>query len=200
MPTVRGAAGAASGTWPSPSHDARASIEEVPMAQAKTGEAFIQHEFDEAIVVQRAIIEAERLLAEAHPLREAKQVIGKQMKTDEKCLQQLTQLGERFGATGKAEEVAGALQELSNTVNESAEEAPSEAYEAHAVLLNMLRKQQDSAGAMAKIAQEMGDREVKDAATEMHKTSKAGAEELSTLLSQLAVQIATGKEPAGASR
>ena len=91
------------------------------MAEAKTGESFIQHEFDEAIVVQRAIVEAERILAEAHPLPAAKQAIGKLMKTDEKSLQQLTQLGERFGATGKVEEVAGALQELSNTVNESAE-------------------------------------------------------------------------------
>jgi thioredoxin-like negative regulator of GroEL len=170
------------------------------MAEAKEGQEFIQHEFDEAIVIQRAIIEAERTLAEAHPLPEAKTAIGKLMKTDEKSLEQLTKLGERFGATGKAEEVAGAFQQLSTTVTKSAQAAPSEAYEAHAVLLNMLRKQQDSAGAMAKIAQEMGDREVKDAATEMQKTSKAGAEELSTLLSQLAVQIATGNEPAGASR
>jgi hypothetical protein len=170
------------------------------MAEAKTGEAFIQHEFDEAIVVQRAIVEAERTLADAHPLPEAKKAIGTLMKTDEKCLQQLTQLGERFGATGKAEEVAGALQELSSTVIGTAKEAPSEAYEAHAVLLNMLRKQQDSAGAMAKIAQEMGDKEVKTAATEMQKASKAGAEELSGLLAQLAVQIATGNQPAGASR
>src|SRR5215203_271580 len=171
-----------------------------PMAEAKQGQSFIQHEFDEAIVVQRCIVEAERVLAEAHPLPAAKTAIGKLMKNDEKALQQLTQLGERFGATGKAEEVAGSMQELSNTVNESAEEAPSEAYEAHAVLLNMLRKQQDSAGAMVKIAREMGDDEVKTAATEMQKASKAGAEELSTLLAQLAVQIATRKEPAGASK
>jgi hypothetical protein len=170
------------------------------MAEAKEGQQFIQHEFDEAIVVQRAIVEAERTLAEAHPLPEAQQAIGKLMKTDEKCLQQLTQLGERFGATGKVEEVAGAFQELSNTVTASADEAPSEAYEAHAVLLNMLRKQQDSAGAMAKIAQEMGDREVKDAAIEMQKASKAGAEELSGLLAQLAVQIATGDMSTSASR
>jgi hypothetical protein len=166
------------------------------MAEAREGQAFIQHEFDEAIAVQRAIVEAERVLKEAHPLSEAKTAIGKLMKTDEKCLQELTQLGERFGATGKAEEVAAAMQELSSTTNESAQEAPSEAYEAHAVLLTMLRKQQDSAGAMAKIAGEMGDTEVKRAATEMQKTSKAGAEELSTLLSQLAVQIATaGAQP-----
>ena len=79
------------------------------MAEAKEGQEFIQHEFDEAIVVQRAIVEAERLLAEAHPLPEAKRAIGKLMKTDERSLQQLTKLGQRFGATGKAEEVAGAL-------------------------------------------------------------------------------------------
>ncbi|HEX5829319.1 MAG TPA: hypothetical protein VFY23_17455 [Candidatus Limnocylindrales bacterium] len=170
------------------------------MAETKEGEAFIQHEFDEAIAVQRAIVEAERILAEAHPLPKAQKAIGKLMKTDEKHLAELETLGERFGATGKAEEVASALQELSTTVNESADEAPSEAYEAHAVLLNMIRKQQDSASAMAKIGQELGDREVKTAATEMLKDSKAGAEELSTLLGELAVQIATGKEPVAASK
>jgi hypothetical protein len=166
------------------------------MADAKEGQAFIQHEFDEAIVIQRAIVEAERILSEAHPNPEARTAIGKLMKTDEKSLQQLTQLGERFGATGKAEEVASAFQELSSTTNGSAQDAPSEAYEAHAVLLNMVRKQQDSAGAMAKIAGEMGDTDVKTAAIEMQKASKAGAEELSTLLSQLAVQIATADAPA----
>jgi hypothetical protein len=168
------------------------------MAEAKTGKAFIKHEFDEAIAVQRAIVEAERILREAHPMPEAKTAIRKLMKTDEQTLEQLTTLGKKFGATGKAEEVAKAMQELSSTTNESAKEAPSEAYEAHAVLLAMVRKQQDSAGAVVKIAQELGDSEVKTAATDMQRASKQGAEELSTLLSKLAVDIATeGKAAAG---
>ena len=41
---------------------------------------------------------------------------------------------------------------------QSAAEAPSESYEAHAVLINLKRKQQDSAAAMLKIARERGRR------------------------------------------
>jgi hypothetical protein len=170
------------------------------MGEAKEGQAFIQHEFDEAIAVQQAIVEAERVLAEAHPLPEAQDAIGRIMKDDEQCLRQLQQLGEKFGATGKAEEVAGAMQQLSETTTQSAEEAPSEAYEAHAVLLTMLRKQQDSSGAMLKIAQQMNDADVKDAAVQMQKQTKAEADELATLLSQFAVQIATGNGKAASAR
>jgi hypothetical protein len=161
------------------------------MADGKQGDASFQHEFDEAIAVQQAIVDAGRVLAESHPLKEAQDAIGRMTKDDEKCLRQLQQLGKKFGATGKAEEVAGAMQELSQTTTKSAEEAPSEAYEAHAVLLTMLRKQQDSSSAMVKIAQEMDDRETKEAATEMQKQIKTEADELSKLLSQFAVQIAT---------
>jgi hypothetical protein len=170
------------------------------MGEAKQGQAFIQHEFDEAIAVQQAIVEAERILAESHPLKEAQDAIGRMTKDDEKCLQQLQQLGKKFGATGKAEEVAGAMQELSQTTTESAEEAPSEAYEAHAVLLTMLRKQQDSSAAMVKIGQETDDREVKEAAVQMQKQIKTEADELSNLLSQFAVQIATEKGEAVGAR
>jgi len=162
------------------------------MGEAKQGQSFIQHEFDEAIAVQQAIVEAERILADAHPLKEAQVAIGRMIKDDEQCLQQLQELGKQFGATGKAEEVAGAMQQLSETTTQSAEDAPSEAYEAHAVLLTMLRKQQDSSGAMLKIAQEMDEREIKDAALQMQKQTKTEADELATLLSQFAVQIATG--------
>jgi hypothetical protein len=170
------------------------------MAEAKEGQAFIQHEFDEAIVVQQAIVEAERVLAEAHPLKEAQDAIGRMQKDDQQCLKELQQLGRKFGATGKAEEVAGAMQQLSQTTTKSADEAPSEAYEAHAVLLTMLRKQQDSSSALAKIAQEMDDREVKDAATKMQKQTKTEADELAGLLAQLAVQLATEKGEAVGSR
>ena len=168
------------------------------MGNAKQGQTFIQHEFDEAIAVQQAIVEAGRALAKSHPLKEAKDAIGRMTKDDEQCLRQLQDLGKKFGATGKAEEVAGAMQDLSQTVTETAEEAPSEAYEAHAVLLTMLRKQQDSSGAMIKIAQETDDREVKDAAVKMQKQTKSEADELATLLSQFAVQIATEQMPSAA--
>lgn len=163
------------------------------MGEAKQGQEFIQHEFDEAIAVHQAIVEAERILAEAHPLPEAKDAIGRMLKVDEKCLKQLQELGGRFGATGKAEEVAGAMQELSQTTTQSASEAPSEAYEAHAVLLTMLRKQQDSSASIMKVAQEMGEKDIKEAATEMQKATKAEADELAKLLATLAVQIATEK-------
>src|SRR3954451_539109 len=170
------------------------------MGDAKEGQAFIQHEFDEAIVVQQAIVEAERILADAHPLKEAQDAIGRMARDDEQCLRQLQKLGKKFGATGKAEEVAGAMQELSQTTTQTAEQAPSEAYEAHAVLLTMLRKQQDSSSAMAKIAQEMDDREVKDAALKMQKQTKTEADELSGLLAEFAVQIATEQGEAAAAR
>ena len=170
------------------------------MGEAKTGQEFIRHEFDEAISVHQAIVEAERILADAHPMREAKTAIGKMLKDDEACLQELRQLGERFGATGKAEEVAAAMADLSKATTKSAEEAPSEAYEAHAVLLAMLRKQQDSASAVAKIAGEIDDREVKTAATKMQKAVTAEADELATLLAKLAVDIATEKGVAAGAR
>jgi hypothetical protein len=170
------------------------------MGEAKEGKAFIRHEFDEAISVHKAIVEAERVLAEAHPMREAKTAIGKMLKDDEACLAELRALGKKFGATGKAEEVAAAMVELSKATNKSADEAPSEAYEAHAVLLTMLRKQQDSAGAVARIATELDDAEVKTAATKMARAVTAEADELAGLLAKLAVQIATETGVAAGSR
>lgn len=170
------------------------------MGEAKEGKAFIRHEFDEAISVHKAIVEAERVLAEAHPMKDARTAIARMLKDDEACLEELRGLGKRYGATGKAEEVAAAMVELSKATNKSAEEAPSEAYEAHAVLLTMLRKQQDSAAAVAKIAAEVDDTEVKTAATRMAKAAMAEADELATLLAKLAVQIATETGVAAGSR
>jgi hypothetical protein len=46
------------------------------------------------------------------------------------------------------------MAELMKTTLESAPEAESEAYEAHAVLLSLKRKQQDSALAMVRIARD----------------------------------------------
>jgi hypothetical protein len=170
------------------------------MGEAKEGKAFIRHEFDEAISVHKAIVEAERILAEAHPMEEAKRAIGRMLADDEACLADLRKLGKRYGATGKAEEVAAAMVELSTSTNESAGEAPSEAYEAHAVLLAMLRKQQDSASAVARIASELDDRDTKIAATRMHKAVMVEADELAGLLGTLAVDIATKSGVAAGSR
>lgn len=80
----------------------------------------------------------------------------------------------------------------------SAGEAPSEAYEAQAVLINLKRKQQDSAAAVVKIARELGDTELRDAALAMGKATKASAQTLADDLAAFAVEIAT-KEPATAS-
>jgi hypothetical protein len=77
------------------------------------------------------------------------------------------------------------------TTLETASQADSEAYEAHAVLLNLKRKQQDSAAAMLKIAREMKDTDMRDAAQEFERGTKESANELATQLAALAVKIAT---------
>ena len=171
------------------------------MAEAKVGQEFIKHELDEAIAIQRTIVDAEERLGKVHPEPESKRFIEQALKEDQKFLQQLEQLGQQHGATGEVEEVAGSMQELMETTLETAEEAESEAYEAHAVLLNLKRKQQDSASAMLKIAREMKDTEMRDAAAEFEKATKQSANGLADQLAVLAVRIATeGQEPAAASR
>jgi hypothetical protein len=161
------------------------------MGEAKIGPEFIKHELDEAIAVQRTIVQAEEQLSTSHPQDEAKRLIERSLKQDQKFLKELETLGQQHGATGEVEEVAGGLQELMQTTLSSAGEAESEAYEAHAVLLNLKRKQQDSASAMVKIAREMKDTEMRDAATEFQKATKESANELADQLAALAVQIAT---------
>jgi hypothetical protein len=66
----------------------------------------------------------------------------------------------------------------------------SEAYEAHAVLLNLKRKQQDSADAMVKIAREKKETDLRDAAATMKKEIKASADALAKSLADFAVRIA----------
>jgi hypothetical protein len=161
------------------------------VAEAKVGEEFITHELDEAIAIQRAIVEAEQQLSTEHPRPGAKRLIKDALKKDERFLEQLEQLGKPHGATGKAEEVASALEELMTETSQKAGEAESEAYEAHAVLLNLKRKQQDSGAAMIKIARAMKDDEMRDAATEFAKATKASAQELADELADFAVAIAT---------
>jgi hypothetical protein len=161
------------------------------VGQAKMGTEFVKHELDEAIAIQRTIVQAEEQLSQSHPEPEAKKSLEQGLKQDQKFLKELERLGGKHGATGEVEEVAGGLQELMQITLETASQADSEAYEAHAVLLNLKRKQQDSASAMLKIAREMKDTDMRDAAQEFERGTKESANELATQLAALAVKIAT---------
>ncbi|HXG25864.1 MAG TPA: hypothetical protein VNL94_03310 [Candidatus Binatia bacterium] len=161
------------------------------MSEAKTGDAFITHELDEAIAIQRAIVDAETKLGRDHPRADVKKLIKDTLETDRKFLARLEKLGRPKGATGKVEEVAESLEQLMTQTAENAAEAKSEAYEAHAVLLNLKRKQQDSAAAMVRIARAVKDDEMRDAAIEFERESKSSARELAAALAELAVEIAT---------
>jgi hypothetical protein len=161
------------------------------MGEAKMGEEFVTHELDEAIAIQRAIVDAEGVLSRDHPRKESKRLIEQSLREDRKFLEQLERLGEPHGATGKVEEVAEALQHLMTETGQKTSEAESEAYEAHAVLVNLKRKQQDSGAAMVKIARAMKDDEMRDAATEFERATKRSAQELADELAEFAVVIAT---------
>jgi hypothetical protein len=160
------------------------------MAEAKQGQEFIKHELDEAIAIQRSIVQAEQQLSERHPDETAKRTIRQGAKEGERMLKELERLGGKYGATGESEEVAGSLGQLMTTTLQTADKAESEAYEAQAVLLTLKRKQQDSASAMVKIAREMKDTEMRDAATEFQKVTKESANALADELAALAVKIA----------
>ena len=174
------------------------------MGEAKVGEAFVQHEFDEAIAIHRAIVEAEEQLSKSHPAPDAKRAIKSELTKDQKYLRQLEKLGAKHGASGKVEEVAGSMQQLMQETAQKATEAKSEAYEAHAVLVSLKRKQQDSAAAMLKIARALKDTEMRDAAQDFSKATKAGAQVLADQLAAFAVTIAApssaARRPAAATR
>jgi di/tripeptidase len=156
-----------------------------------SGTEFIKHEFDEAIAIQQSIVASGKKLASAHPVAEAKRQIKTALTVDEKHLTQLQKFGKPFGATGKREEVAEALSVLAEETSEKAGTEESEAYEAQAVLLNLKRKQQDSADALIKIARDRNDTDLRDAAKQMKKEIKAGADLLGKSLADFAVRIAS---------
>ena len=166
------------------------------MGEAKAGKEFITHEFDEAIAVQRTIVDAEEQLSQRHPYPAAKTALKQSLKEDKQDLKELEKLGREHGATGKVEEVAGGLQQLMIETVSKAAEAESEAYEAHAVLLNLKRKQQDSAGAMIKIARAQKDSKMRDAAKAFEKGTRESAKALAEQLASFAVVIA-GKGQGG---
>ncbi|MET0771456.1 MAG: hypothetical protein ABWZ82_00100 [Candidatus Limnocylindrales bacterium] len=168
------------------------------MPESKVGDEFVTHEFDEAIAVQRGIVDAETALAKSHPHSESRTAIAAILKDDKGFLKELERLGRQKGATGKVEDVAEGLTELLESMVEKAGEAPSEAYEAHAVLLNAKRKQQDSAGGMLRIARALKDTEARDAAQAFEKAQKASSDQLAGLLADFAVVIATAETKAQA--
>lgn len=155
-----------------------------------SGTEFIKHEFDEAIAIQRAICESGERLSTSHPVDEVKRQLKSDLEVDRRHLTQLEKFGKPYGASGKLEEVAEALSTLADETAEKAEGEESEAYEAHAVLLNLKRKQQDSADAMVKIARDQKETELRDAATEMKKEIKSSADALAKSLADFAVRIA----------
>ena len=161
------------------------------MAEAKVGEAFIKHEFDEAIAIQQRIVEAETQLGRQHPFPDAQQAIRQCLKEDTQFLKQLQRLGKPLGATGEVEEVAEAMGQLMEETLQSAGEAESEAYEAHAVRLSLKRKQQDSGAAMVKIARELGDTGMRDAAVAFERGQREGSKALADTLAAFAGLIAT---------
>ena len=155
------------------------------------GTEFIKHEFDEAIAIQQSIVESGRRLSTSHPVPEVKRQLQSDLKVDERHLQQLQKFGKPWGAEGKREEVAEALANLADETSQKAESEESEAYEAHAVLLNLKRKQQDSADAIVKIARDRKETELRDAASTMKKEIKSGADSLAKSLADFAVRIAS---------
>ena len=164
------------------------------MAEAKVGKEFIKHEFDEAIAIQQAIVDAESALARSHPFTAAKTAIKAAMREDRTYLSQLQKLGQEFEATGEVEDVAGGLLALMQQTLQKAEAEgnDSDYYEAHAVLVNLKRKQQDSAGGMWKIGRSQKDDQVRDAGRDMMRAQKRASQGLADELAAYAVVIAAG--------
>ena len=156
-----------------------------------SGTEFITHEFDEAIAIQQSICDAGRKLSSSHPVATVKRQLTADLKVDQRHLEQLQKFGQPYGATGKREEVAEALGSLADETSEKAGTEESEAYEAHAVLLNLKRKQQDSADAVIKIARDRKENDLRDAAMQMKKEIKASADALGKSLADFAVRIAS---------
>ncbi|MGZ8800948.1 MAG: hypothetical protein ACXWXF_13395 [Aeromicrobium sp.] len=163
------------------------------MGEAKVGEEFITHEFDEAIAIQRCIVDAETTLSKKHPVTSAKAAIKASLADDKTFLGQLETLGKQHDATGEIEDVAGGLKDLMEETLETAtaDGADSDFYEAHAVLLNLKRKQMDSAGGMLAIARATDDTKLRTASTAFQKAQKASSQALADELAAYAVKIAT---------
>jgi hypothetical protein len=165
------------------------------MGETKVGEEFITHEFDEAIAIQRSIVEAENALSKQHPVATAKREIENALADDKRFLEQLETLGRPHGASGKIEDVAEGLTELMTETLETAttEGGDSEFYEAHAVLVSLKRKQADSAGGMLAIARDQDDDELRKASQAMQRAQTSSSNALTDELAMYAVKIASAK-------
>ena len=75
------------------------------MSEAKYGDEFITHEFDEAIAIQQAIVDGAEKLSTAHSRTQSKKLIRTTLREDEKYLRELRRLGKKHDATGKVEGV-----------------------------------------------------------------------------------------------
>lgn len=162
------------------------------MSGAKVGAEFITHEFDEAIAVQQSIVDAQVALSDAHPVATAKRAIKASLADDRRFLADLKRFGKQHDATGKVEDVAGGLKELMETTLDGARKdgADSDFYEAHAVLLNLKRKQMDSAAAVVKIARATKDTDLRDAAIAFERGQRESSRTLARELADYAVDIA----------
>jgi hypothetical protein len=156
-----------------------------------SGTEFIKHEFDEAIAIQQSIVKSATALSTSHPVPAAKRQIRSALKVDEKHLDKLQKLGKPYGARGKREEVAKSLGELADETAKKAGTDESEAYEAHAVLLTLKRKQQDGAEGIIRIARDRKETTLRDAATKMKREIKTSADDLAKSLADFAVRIAS---------
>lgn len=161
----------------------------------KSGREFVTHELDEAIAIQELVVETGRKLAKAHPEAEARRLISRLVTADERQLRELERLGKPWGATGKVGDVAEGLASLARETVEKAGEAPSEAYEAHAVLLTLKRKQQDGAAAVLKIARTLKETALRDSAREMLRETKRASQELADALANFGAVIASDGQP-----
>jgi hypothetical protein len=170
------------------------------MGEAKVGDEFVTHEYDEAIAIQQSIVDAETTLSTKHPVSSAKTAIKAALAEDKDFLKQLKELGKPHGATGKVEDVAEGLGTLMEETLKTAttEGADSDFYEAHAVLLNIKRKQMDSAGGMLEIARVTNDAELRTAARAFAKAQTESCKVLATELAGYAAQIATARSAGSA--
>ena len=159
------------------------------------GRPFIKHEFDEAIEIQRNIVESGKELASVHPVPAARTALKELGPVAEQHLETLESFGALFNARGKKEDVVkgmeGLMKKVLTKAKEKGKEEESEAYEAHAVLLSLHRKQQDSAPAVVKIAEELGDKKMAAAGRKMKRELDSATKQLSEVLSDFAVRIAT---------
>ena len=163
------------------------------MSEAKVGREFVTHEFDEAIAIQRSIVEAGDALSTTHPMPSAKRALKASAAEDRRFLRQLETMGKAYDATGKAEGVAAALGELmTETLGGAGKDAPdSEVYEAHAVLLALKRKQMDGAAGMRRIATAVKDPSMRTACIAFEKAQRSSSVALSRELAAFARKITT---------